>query len=613
MKFRIALAPCLSVLLAASPAVAAPQGDPAGPKPDAQSVAIGSAVPKLTFKDIRYLPRSLADFKDAKAFVLCFLTTDCPVALRYLPTLQRLHEEYRSKGVVFLAVNVGPDDSIRAVAKQALDHGLTFPAVKDFGAQCAAALGVTRTPEAAVLDADKKLRYRGRIDDRYRLGGSRSEASSHDLKNALDDLLAGQPVRTAETPVDGCVITVNAVPEPKQAITYAEHIAPILRKNCVECHRPETAAPFSLLTYEQAAGRARTIAEATDDGRMPPWFAAEDTGRWANHRQLTPAERNLIQQWVKGGKQPGDLSRLAPVPDEVARPKSKWLIGEPDLILKTKSYDLPAEGLVEYKYDILPYVFLEDTWIEGLQILPENGKTVHHANLAYMVLGEKFSMNNFITGYVPGGEPMRLYDGVAFKIPAKAIVGLQIHFVTTGKAERSQIQIGIRYAKQPVQKQLRFHLLADHRFAIPPGAPAHKVEASRTLDRDVQPLALFSHMHVRGRDMTFKAQRPGAAEAETLLAIPNYSFDWQMPYRFPADFGLLPKGTKLRCIAHYDNSAFNPYNPDPSDTVRDGQQTHQEMMNGFFFYTDAHEQLNLTVDPKTGRAKKATAAAEGKQ
>jgi hypothetical protein len=107
-------------------------------------------------------------------------------------------------------------------------------------------------------------------------------------------------------------------------------------------------------------------------------------------------------------------------------------------------------------------------------------------------------------------------------------------------------------------------------------------------------------MHLRGRDMLFRAHKPDGT-TETLLLVPNYSFDWQMPYVWEPGKMRFPKGTRLECVAHYDNSAFNPYNPDPATTVRDGPQTHHEMMNGFVFYTDAGEQLNLRIDPETGR------------
>src|SRR5262252_893624 len=171
-----------------------------GAAPGAE-VNVGTAVGNLSFKDIRYLPRSLDDFPDAKAFVLVFTNTTCPLAQRYLPALGRLESEYRPRGAQFLAVNASEEDSITAVAAQAVRHGMEFPFVKDFDSACAKALGVKRTPEAVVLDRGRRLRYRGRIDDQYRLGGARPAPSRHDLKEALDAVLAGREVAVKETPV----------------------------------------------------------------------------------------------------------------------------------------------------------------------------------------------------------------------------------------------------------------------------------------------------------------------------------------------------------------------------------------------------------------------------
>ena len=197
---------------------------------------------------------------------------------------------------------------------------------------------------------------------------------------------------------------------------------------------------------------------------------------------------------------------------------------------------------------------------------------------------------------------MILKDGVGFKIPKGAGLLLQIHYVTTGKEENCQIRVGFRYADGKIQKQLRHKVLVDNKFAIPPGAPAHRVAASKVLEEDVVGVGLFVHMHLRGKDMTFRARYPDGA-AETLLLVPNYSFDWQMPYRWATGKKRFPKGMRLEAVAHYDNSKFNPYNPDPSATVHEGQQTRNEMMNGYFFYTEANERLNLQIDPKTGHVR----------
>ena len=216
--------------------------------------------------------------------------------------------------------------------------------------------------------------------------------------------------------------------------------------------------------------------------------------------------------------------------------------------------------------------------------------------------GEGFKASNFITGYVPGVGAMDLEEGVAFRIPKGSMMVLQIHYVTTGKEEKNRVSVGFRLARGVVHKQLRHFQLVDKKLAIPPGDSFYRSSASRTLDRDVVGVGLFAHMHLRGRDMTFTATSPDGKD-ETLLMIPNYSFDWQLEYKWPKDTVKFPKGTRIDCVAHFDNSTFNPYNPDPKATVREGQQTYNEMMNGFFFFTNDGEDLNLKMDGATGRVK----------
>ncbi len=516
-----------------------------------------------------------------------------------MPVLKRLEADYREKGVQFLAVNVGPQDGVVETAAQAVEYDAEFPFVKDFGGKWATALGVTHTPQVVVLDGERRLRYRGRIDDQYRPGVTRPSASRNDLKEALDELLAGKAVSVPQTTAEGCPITRPEAPRFDKPVTFAEHVAPILRTHCADCHRPGTAAPFSLLTYEQVRDRSRAVASAIRDGRMPPWFADPRHGEFVNRRGLTSAERKLVLHWVENGTPAGDLSRLPAPP----KPAPDWQIGEPDLVLRTRTFDLPAEGDVAYQYAILPHLFTEETWVQGVQILPDNRRLVHHANLAHVSLEQGFKMENFITGVVPGGEAMKLDDGVAYRIPKGSVLALQIHFVTTGKPEKCQVSIGLRYARGTVKRQLRHVLLVDTRYTIPPGAAAYPVRSSKMLDRDAEGVGLFSHMHLRGKAMSFLAHLPDG-KTETLLVIPNYSFSWQVPYRWEPGKKRLPKGTRLECVALYDNSPFNPHNPDPKAVVRDGPQTYHEMMNGFFFYLDANEDLKLKMDGNTGHVRK---------
>ena len=245
-------------------------------------------------------------------------------------------------------------------------------------------------------------------------------------------------------------------------------------------------------------------------------------------------------------------------------------------------------------------MFSEDTWVQGVEILPGDRRVVHHANLAAVkVGGANYTDANFITGFVPGGEAMTLSPGLGFMIPKGSVLVLQSHYVTVGEEVEDVTRVGLRFARGRIEKQLKHFRVTTGDFSIPPGDPHHRVVATRTLENDSTGIGMFVHMHLRGKDMTFYAHRPDGV-TETLLSVPNYNFDWQLPYRWADGAQKFPAGTKIECVAHYDNSAFNPYNPDATKTVREGQQTFEEMMYGFFFYTEDDEYLNIEVDPKTG-------------
>jgi peroxiredoxin len=577
-------------------------GSISGDAPNKAPVKIGQKVADFSFKDIRYLPRTLADFKDKKAFVIVFTTLDCPIVQRYLPRLKELDEAYRDSGVQFLAVDVGQNDDLREIAYQAVKTECEFPFVKDFDGQVLSAFGASRAGTVAVLDASKQLRYRGRVDNQFRLGGEKPEAERADLKLAIDDVLAGRDVAVSETAVDGCLVSFTRPKAAATPVTFAEHVMPLLQQHCQGCHHKGGEAPFSLMTYQEVADHGPMIAEVVSEQRMPPWYASKEHGQFTNQRGMNADERAAINAWVLAECPQGDMAK-APAPRVFA--ENLWKIGggTPDLIVKTPVQTIPATGYIDYRYVMLPHRFSEDTWIQGAQILPENAKAMHHCNMAYVRLGEKPTDENFITGQVPGGDAMILDNHVAYKIPAGSVLMLQIHYVTLGQETTDQISVGLTFAREVVQKNLKHALVNNLTFKIPPGAPHHKVTAVREMKSNVTGYGMMTHMHVRGEDMTYRAIYPDGRE-EMLLAIPNYNFDWQMAYRWPESKQKFPKGTKIECIAHYDNSPFNPYNPDATKEVEEGQQTFQEMMYGFVFYTDDDEQLNLTIDPKTGTAEK---------
>ncbi len=268
---------------------------------------------------------------------------------------------------------------------------------------------------------------------------------------------------------------------------------------------------------------------------------------------------------------------------------------------------IQAEGFIPYKYVILPYVFPEDTYVSAIEILPHNRNVVHHCNMAYVnIVKRQGGAETFITGYVPGGQPMDLRPKsdsdpkVAVKIPKGSSLVLQIHYTTTGKQEESLISVGFRYPQGVVDKITHYFVLDPRKIAIPPGDPMWKLSATKTIPHSAMLLGMFTHMHLRGRDMTFIAHYPDG-QTETLLQIPNFSFNWQLGYE---THNRLPAGTKIEAIAHFDNSKFNVYNPDPKRTVPYGDQSYDEMFNGFVFWINDDEHLNLNIDPKTGHVVK---------
>lgn len=557
---------------------------------------IGTEIKELRFKDIRYLPRTLADFGEQRAYVIVFTNTTCPLAQKYWPKLKRLDEEHRGQQVQFVSINATEGDRISDIAQQAIDFGIEFPVVRDGDGSCARALGVERTPEVVILDGKRRLCYRGRIDNQHRLGGSRPDVTEDDLLRALTDVLQDRSVAQPETVVDGCKITLPGAAALETPVTYYEHVLPLFQKHCQECHRQAGGAPFSLTTLDDAQAHAEMIAEVVADERMPPWYANRRQ-HFVNERGLTSAERNRIVAWTKSGRQPGDAAQAPPTP---AFPEGKWTIGKPDIVTTSiLAHTLPAEGFVDYKHVVLPYLFTQDTWISAAEIRPSNPATVHHCNMAYVTLGEEFDQKNFITGRVPGGTAMVLDEGIAYKIPKNSVIALQIHYTTTGKPEKNTMSVGFRFPRSIVHQELHHIQATTSRFEIPAGASAHPVTATRTLPRNASGIGMFAHMHLRGKDMTFRALYPDGTD-ETLLSIPNYHYDWQQNYRWKPGTKQFPEGTKIEVTAHFDNSKFNPFNPDPTSVVRHGAQTVQEMMFGFMFYTIDGEDLNLTIDPKTG-------------
>ncbi|MGH7127342.1 MAG: redoxin domain-containing protein, partial [Planctomycetaceae bacterium] len=281
-----------------------------GSAAEEETPPVGRKVEDFTLDDYRGQSHSLTDYAESRLVVLTFLGTECPLAKLYSPRLAALAKEYESQGVTFLAVNANRQDSLTEIAAHARRHGIEFPVLKDLGNELADRLGAVRTPETFVLDPDRIIRYHGRIDDQYGVGHVRDEPTRKDLKLAVDQLLAAEPVEVPRTESVGCYIGRVREVDAESDVTYSNQIARILQRRCVECHREGEIAPFALTKYEEVAGWADTITEVVRNGRMPPWHASPEHGRFANDRRLTDEEQELIFEWVAAGAPQGDPAEL---------------------------------------------------------------------------------------------------------------------------------------------------------------------------------------------------------------------------------------------------------------------------------------------------------------
>lgn len=390
----------------------------------------------------------------------------------------------------------------------------------------------------------------------------------------------------------------------KQA-TFHKDVEPVLQKNCQGCHRPGEAAPMPFLTYEQVRPFAKAIKQSVVTRKMPPWFADPHAGKFSNDASLSQAEIDTIVQWVDGGAREGN-KKDAPKPAQFVQ---GWNIGTPDLVAEMPTpYQVQKSGTIEYTYVVLPLNLKEDKWIESTEVRPGNRAVVHHVIAFVRPPGMKWLMDakygepyllktvkdrngrevreegtpvgQWIGAYAPGMPPDTMLPGQGRLVKAGSDIVLQMHYTANGTESADQTKIGFVFAKGPVKERVLTLASQNSRFAIPPGDPNHKVESTLTLQEDAKLVSLLPHMHLRGKAFEMRAVYP-TGETETLIKVPRYDFAWQLIYR-PTEQKLLPKGTRIDCTAWFDNSPNNKHNPDPTATVKFGEQSWEEMMIGFF-------------------------------
>lgn len=574
----------LLLLIATAAAVVAMLAAPA------RAAAPGDRIDNFRLLDQDGASHELYYLSDARAVVLMVQGNGCPIVRETLPVLREIRDRYRARGVEFLLLNANRQDGRDALAREATEFGIDFPILSDDLQLIGEALGVERTAEVFVIDPKTwRLVYRGAVDDRLAYGRQKPTATQHHLVDALDALLAGRPVVVPETAAAGCLIHFpeRARNAEHAAISYTTSIAPLLQKQCVACHRAGGVAPWAMSSYEMVQGFAPMIREVIRTRRMPPWHADPHFGTFIGDRSLAPDDAKMLVHWIEAGAPRGTG------PDPLAAADTawpEWTLGKPDLIVEVPAFDVPATGVVDYRYPRLSNPLGRDVWVRAVEIIPGDRAVVHHVLAGLRdpqaPQTEQVAQIAAFGGYAPGKNAFWYPDDTGVLLRKEASLLFQMHYTPNGKAVRDVTRVGYYFAKEPPAFPLHLTFLMKGSLSIPPNTKAHTETVETVYDRPVMVYTLMPHAHLRGKASRFTAIYPDGRR-EVLLNVPKYDFGWQTTYVL-AEPKVLPAGTRVVFDMTWDNSAQNPANPDPNRTVRWGDQTWDEMNAGWirFRYVD---------------------------
>ncbi|MCB9888515.1 MAG: hypothetical protein H6836_02975 [Planctomycetes bacterium] len=389
----------------------------------------------------------------------------------------------------------------------------------------------------------------------------------------------------------------------QQPVTFNQHVAPILLRSCAPCHRPGGGAPFSLLTFEDARRRGKTMVRATKARFMPPWHPVEGHGSFVGERRLTAAEIATLERWVADGRPEGPGQ-----PPAAPKFPEGWQLGKPDLVVTMpKAFPVPASGPDIYRNFVVPLNLDRDRWVTAIEVRAGSRQVLHHIIFGIDTQGAARRRDGQdgkpgfdgmdggagsrggnlgtstagLGGWAVGGQPQHLPMGLARKLPKGADLILRSHLHPSGKAESEQTTLGLYFTDTPpAHTMVGLQLPPAFGFAagidIPAGAKQFTIRDAFTLPVDASLLTVGGHAHYLCRTMQVKVTPPGG-EPRSVFYIDNWAFNWQNRYQYREPVALR-RGTKIEVTLTYDNSKDNPANPfDPPRRVRWGLQSTDEM------------------------------------
>ena len=562
------------------------------------------AAPDFTLAELSGKTVTLSSLKGKKAVVLVFAGIECPRSTASEARLSDLAKKYAGQEVAFYVINSNWSESVEAIAERVKRVGFPIPVLKDPTNKVADLYGIAIQPAAVVLDGELKIRYRGLIDDHK----NEELVRNSYLRRAVEAVIAGKDPEAKRTEPLGCAIQKIAKGPASGDVSYAKHVARILNDNCVTCHRQGQVAPFSLETYEKAKAWSYEIANTTKQRQMPPWKPVTNAGFYHNERRLSDEDLALLETWHRGGAPEGD-PKDAPAPRKFS---DMWMLGKPDAVLQAEGgFELPAKGRDEYRCYVIRNPFDEDKWVSAVEYRPGNPRSVHHVIgfLDASGVSEKKDAADPLPGYrsdgsgpglvptgslsgwAPGNLPRMLPSGTSRLLRKGERLVLETHYHKTGRVEKDEgAQVALYFAKEPVKRQLHVVTIINEAVNIPPGIEDQKMTALWVVPQNLHAYDVMPHMHLIGRTISVVAKFPDGTSKD-LVVIKDWDFNWQETYQFKQPLAL-PRGTRVRLEAHYDNSEKNPNNPSrPPKAMRWGEQTTDEMCIAFVAFTSDREDL----------------------
>jgi len=582
--------------------------------------ARGERVDNFRLIDHRGRSHELYYHTDAKAILLVAYGSGCPRLSEAVSALARLTQAGDPGVRVFWIDSESEPDSAGGARRERIGElagelEISAPILIDETQLIGEALGVRAVGDVWIVDPSRwTLAFRASL-----IGDGEAEGAEK-VRSALTALLAGQPAPPARVIPEGAAACPIALPTRArggaQPISYAQTIAPMLIDKCVSCHREGGIGPWQMRNYETVLGFSPMIREVVRTQRMPPWHADPHSLAMRNDRSLSREQTRTLVHWIEAGAPRGEgpdplaelydhrrerIENPLELPGDKSQPPAdwpEWRLGPPDLVVEIPAFEVPASGVLDYRYVSVENPLARDVWIRAVDFLPGDRTVLHHVIASTRVRPEQRTgreqragfgrgRESSLSNYVPGAEPLVIPSEAGILVKRDAEFYFQMHYTTSGKAATDTTRLGLYFRKEPPAYEYRSAVLLNPFLRIPAGARDHAEKASFRFKKDALLYSLHPHAHFRGSAARFVAFYPDGSE-KLLLNVPRYDFNWQSTY-FLQQPEVLPAGTRVEYMGWFDNSKENRANPDPSRDVRWGQQTWDEMLYGVLRYRDLDE------------------------